>query len=175
MTIVSFTGSATKLTEKEKRIVKRHVYGIKSQPSAFFSGAAPNVDIWAAACAIKAWPESRHVVIVPMYVPAPGKSVLTCKHDAEGVARLEATAEKYGAEFEVEMSGRFAGHGDEAAGLLRRDDVLAVSCTHMMAFPKKPKELTRSGTWATIRRGRKLQRKIMIVPLSTGVAVLDRG
>lgn len=54
---------------------------------------------------------------------------------------------------------------------LDRDDRLAAypkltTCGRMAAFPKNNNEIVRSGTWATVRRARKLGVPVDIFPLS---------
>lgn len=181
MSSVSFTGSSAGLLPVQKDLIAETVAAIKGQPSAFFSGAARGVDIWAAACAIKTFPESKHVVIVPHYQKKQGATIrhlasvkmfqgspvktYPCKHDEHGVERLVATAEKYGADLAV-YGPEFAGYPDEYTGLMVRNDVLALNGSHMMAFPNTGKEIQRSGTWATVRRAHKRRRPILVTPLN---------
>jgi hypothetical protein len=44
----------------------------------------------------------------------------------------------------------------------RNDDLVLVATTHLIAAPKETREVLRSGTWATIRRGRK---RGLVVPI----------
>jgi hypothetical protein len=46
---------------------------------------------------------------------------------------------------------------------LRRNGIIARECTHLIAAPKEFVERVRSGTWTTVRYGRKAGRSIVMV------------
>jgi len=51
---------------------------------------------------------------------------------------------------------------------LDRNQKIAEACVLLVACPKENVEQLRSGTWATVRRARKLGRRIVILPPSGG-------
>lgn len=172
MSLISFTGSSKRLSRTERGIVRSTVESLAGPVEVFFSGAGRGVDIESAGSAIEVFPESKHVILIPTWAPTRTAPPRTCKHDRAGIAALS----KLAAELGVFMEWRWCepGIGDEATGLLRRDDFLAVNCTHMVGWPETLRELQRSGTWATIRRARRLNRQIKIVPLDGGRAKVER-
>jgi predicted Rossmann fold nucleotide-binding protein DprA/Smf involved in DNA uptake len=164
MIAISFTGVSRRLSNEERLFVQKTIANIKGYPDAFFSGMAPGVDVAAAEFAMQTFPEAKHICLIPTWQKTNGSRVLKCKHHVESVKYLKLVAKEVGANLTLRKAD--AGVGSEAKGLLRRNDILAVNCTHMMAFPETKKEHTRSGTWATVRRARKLNRKVLIKPLS---------
>ena len=55
-------------------------------------------------------------------------------------------------------------------GYMKRNDMLVYYCTTLAAFPPDEEEIAwkgpGSGTWATVRRGRKAGRQIIVFPLN---------
>lgn len=161
MSCVSFTGVSRKLTAKERQLVEKHVKALTGV-ELFFSGAADGVDSWAAICAIKHHPGAKHVVLVPTWQRG------TCKHNRKLPAMLKTLVKAYEDEPELTVKRCPPTARTPEGGLLRRDDMLAVNCTHGLAFPDRDAEVLRSGTWATIRRMRRLDRPVKLVPLDGG-------
>lgn len=159
MTIISFTGVARRLSRNEKRLVRHTIEQLRGEPTLFFSGAATGVDVFAAACAMGAFPAAKHVILVPHYRRSLNEldQLVPCQHDAAAVAQLQADGA------DVLSTGAV---GTEATGYMRRNDMLAVNCTHMVAFPPTGEEQLRDGTWATVRRARDLGRPVLVVPLN---------
>lgn len=52
-----------------------------------------------------------------------------------------------------------------AGSYMDRNDALVADCDVLLAFPATPREVLRSGTWATIRRARKAGKEIRFFPL----------
>jgi len=162
-TSIAFTGKSGDLDGKQRRIVLDTVLAIQGEPAFFYSGCATGTDIWSAECAIARFERSNHRLMIPQWIPKPNVPPRPCRRDREGMKRLSTFAASLGVHLEYHWCD--PGCGDEATGFLRRDDILAVNCTHMIAFPPTAKEAKRSGTWATVRRARKLGRPIKVVPL----------
>lgn len=163
MSAISFTGKSGKLSKDEKKIVAEHIGAIKGTPRIFRNGCATGVDIYAAECAVRSFPDSKHLFMIPTWAPSASAPPQPCKRDRDGMSRLNKLAVELGVWCKWEWCS--PGVGSEAKGLLRRDDILAVNCSHLLAFPRTDREEKRSGTWATIRRARKLGRGIKVVPL----------
>lgn len=160
---ISFTGASKKLTAAEREVVRMAVTSFKGEPALFFSGAATGVDVWAAECAIRSFGDSKHVIYIPCWAAKPNAPPRRCQHDRQGINRLARLAAELGVHMKWEWCS--PGYGSEAAGLLRRDDILAAVCTHLVAFPPHNQEVRRSGTWATVRRARERGRAVLIKPL----------
>ena len=54
----------------------------------------------------------------------------------------------------------------EGKPYLKRNHNIVDSCAILLAFPETAQEITRSGTWATIRYARKKEKTLEITPLS---------
>jgi hypothetical protein len=50
-------------------------------------------------------------------------------------------------------------------GYLKRDDRMVELCEVLLGYPKSATEEQRSGTWATIRRGRNADKDVRLFPL----------
>jgi hypothetical protein len=159
---ISFTGPSRNLSTKERKIVEKTIRGLKGYPDIFFSGAAAGVDTTAAEYAMRIFPEARHVVLTPCWKKTHDGKVKSCKYDKGGVKWLKIVAKEVGANLTVKKAQ--AGVGSETTGMMVRNDMLALNCTHMVAFPDK-KTFYRSGTWATINRAKKLNRPVKLVVL----------
>jgi hypothetical protein len=166
MSTVSFSGASRRLSTAEVAIVREQIEALHDV-EVFFSGAAKGVDSVAAGIAIRTFPEARHVIIVPRWRGG------ACGHYGPGVAAAREEARRLGSRLTVLRAPADA--SSEANGYLRRDDMLAVNGTHLLAFPPTRKEQKRgSGTWATIRRARKLDRVLKIVPLDGSKLWVER-
>lgn len=162
---ISFTGEARKLSQSELTLIERTVKSLKNV-KLFFSGGATGVDCYAGWMAVHHHPEAKHRVIIPQWKEG------ACRYAIGGVARIAREAELIGADFDtIEVSPTASTHND---GYMIRNDMLAVNCTHMVAFPNTGDEEQRSGTWATVRRGRRMERPIRIVPLDGTRARIER-
>lgn len=165
MIAVSFTGtSKDKLSATKKDLIAHTIRDLAGDPAAFYSGAAPGVDVWAAECAIRLWRGAEHHVLIPSWAETGQAPSHTLPHDAKALRRLSTIAAELGVYLRYQWVD--PGVGSEAAGYLDRDDALAQACTHMVAFPSTGREQQRSGTWATVRRARKLDRPVLVVPLN---------
>jgi hypothetical protein len=163
-TSIAFTGSSKKLTAKERDIVEESVKGIGGEPALFFSGGAVGVDLWAAEVAIRSFGDSKHVVIIPQWAPAPNRPPRPCQRDRDGLKRLSTVAAELGVYLRYDWS--FVGIGKkEAVGFRRRNEGLVLNCTHLMAYPKKL-DRYRSGTWMTINYAVEYERPVKITPLN---------
>ena len=165
---LSFTGVGRELGRKERKILGNALKKVRVEPRFVYSGAQVGVDVLAANYALQLWPEAKHIVLVPTFCTRyeHGKPVdqRVCKYDTKGVRDLQHLA----AELDADIRVTFAqpGIGKPAAGYLRRDDMLAQNCTHLMAFPNTGTEQQRSGTWATVRRGVAQMRPVLVTPLN---------
>lgn len=158
MTIaIAFTGPARNLSGEERALIRTTVQGIEGEPDLFLSGAARGVDTTAAHNAIKAFPHVKHRIIIPRH------NGEFCPHDVPSIRVIKRQAEELGVDLVVE--GAPSAGRNEREGYMIRNDTLALNCTHMLAFPETSEEEQYSGTWATIRRAKKLGRPIKIVPL----------
>lgn len=166
---LSFTGVGRELGRHERKICGDALKKVKSAPTLVHSGAQVGIDVLSANYALQLWPDAIHVVLIPTFCTKfhEGKAVGTtpCKYDHGGVLGLRELAKDLGADLRVKFSE--PGIGKPAAGYLRRDDLLAQNCSHMMAFPNTGTEQRRgSGTWATIRRGIAQFRPVLVTPLN---------
>lgn len=156
--IVAITGTSSKLNEAQIEIITRTLAEIESEDiGAWWTGAAKGVDAIAAGVLLRLYPEAKHRVLIPRWRGG------VCKHYKPGVVQMKRMAKEGGVDLKVVKAPNTA--RSEAAGLLLRDDVLAVNCTHMVGFPSGAKEEQRSGTWATLRRAWRLNRPTLVVPL----------
>lgn len=163
---ISFTGRGMALNEGQKTIVAEAIRRVQRRTpnvALFYSGAQKGVDVWAAECAIRYFPQARHVVVVPRWSPEANGAPHPCHYSERGVRRLRQVANDQGAVLGVTEGP--VGFPKPANGYLRRDDVLAQNCTHLMAFPEHAEEIRRSGTWATVRRALKQGRPVLVTPL----------
>lgn len=173
-TMIAVTGSSKPLGRDMKWIVYNAVEQVvqRSKVHQWLTGAAPNVDVYAAECAIRLDADAQHHIYIPTWAPVYNAPPIPCKHDREAIKRLARLAAELGVYMKWHWAA--AGVGSEGTGLLRRNDILAVNCTHLLAFPEAPAEEQRSGTWATVRRARKLDRPIKVHPLDGSDPVVER-
>jgi len=162
---ISVTGAAKKLSSVEREIVFDAVASIKGSPAKFRNGCAPGVDVLFAEYAIERFGAAEHYFMIPQWAPKYNAPPQPCEkgRDRPAMSRCNKLAVELGVR--VYWHWCDPGIGKEATGLLRRDAILAVNCTHGLAFPRTSKEEKRSGTWYTIRQFRRLGRGIRIVPL----------
>jgi hypothetical protein len=78
----------------------------------------------------------------------------------------------HGADGVVNREG-YADLQREPKPFLDRNTDIARDCTVLLATPRQPREIRYSGTWSTVRRGRRFKRGIMIVEPS-GLAAVER-
>jgi len=156
---VGFTGISGKLTAQQQENVSDEIARLGGSPAKFYSGAATGVDVLAADTAMGCFPDAKHFVCIPYWRPKDGLFT-PCEYDVTGVQELIAAGA-----LAVHLSALKWCGDDPADGYMRRNLYLATRCTHMLAFPRSKKEERRSGTWSTIRRAKKLKRKVKIVPL----------
>lgn len=165
---LSFTGVGRELGRHERKIVGNSLKKVRRAPTLVHSGAQKGVDVLAANYALQLWQKAKHVVLIPTFCDefreGKPRNVVRCKYDSVAVADLVELAEELGVDLVVKDA--YPGIGKPAAGYLRRDDMLAQNCTHMMAFPNTGTEQRRSGTWATVRRGVANRRRILVTPLN---------
>lgn len=95
------------------------------------TGAAPGIDTIAFFAAYYRWPRALHRVLVP--------------HGLMHNEKLVALVRDWPNVVVEEVEG----------GYLKRDDRIVENTDLLAAFPRTLDEERRSGTWATIRRGRK--------------------
>lgn len=150
MTRFGVTGISMLLTEEERdyvhRIVKRTVLPRKRK-NVLVSGMAFGVDTEALLAVWGLLPFENMVCVVPG----------TCNHNRG----LFARAAEAGAQLIVTPNLHTVGET-----YLHRDDVVVENLDVLMAFPKTPSEILRSGTWATVRRARKANKKVRYYPLT---------
>lgn len=156
MSRVAITGTSSRLNAEQIELVKRTLTGIEGVTQ-WWTGAARNTDAIACGLLLREYPEAQHIIIIPRWTGG------LCKHYAAGVEAAKRIAAANGTDLVVKLGPNEA--KTEEAGLLRRNDILACSCTHMIAFPRHRPEEQRSGTWATIRRAQRLARPVKLVPL----------
>jgi hypothetical protein len=132
--------------------VSRPLYGVEimhirsvlegcREVTEFTTGGARGVDTAAAFLAQAVHPLAKHRVLLPdqPYHPV---------WDTPGSAR----------DFEVK---RISG------GYMARNDALVACADILIAFPERPDEEVRSGTWATVRRARKAGITVVLAPLES--------
>lgn len=161
--IVSFTGVHEGVTEGGRITIREAVQGLKANPCIFYSGCAHGADMIAAQAAVEYFPGSVHVLVVPQFKRSVADPVQQCRHDAAGVQSLVQLGHEQGTRVAVLASEAVV--GTEATGFLRRNAMLALSCTHMLAFPRFASEEQRSGTWATVRRAQFNGVPVLVTPL----------
>jgi hypothetical protein len=114
----------------------------------FFSGGAVGVDTAFALFAVQYWPNAKHTLVLPRAMWNEAGLI-----DWIGDAFATVWADK----------GR-----NVSQAYMNRNTLLAQSVGRggqLLAFPDGPDELRRSGTWATVRRGREAGCEIVITPL----------
>lgn len=84
--------------------------------------------------------------------------VPSAPHNQEFVARMRARGPRL-TDVIWAPNGR-----NNANAYMKRNDVVAEEGDLLAAFPLEPQEVLRSGTWATIRRFRKLDKPVTITP-----------
>lgn len=139
----AFTGPV-ELSAAGAAVVRRAV-GRLEGAECFISGAAHGVDTAAAFAALDCFPSVLHRV----YVPA-------AWHNRDAVAELR----ERGAEI-VQVGGG----ASAAESYMARNDRMVGDCTDLVGFPLTLDEELRSGTWATIRRARRVGRRVSLHPL----------
>jgi len=133
---VAVSGPARKLTEEEFGIVRGEV--AKLEPGTeLVSGCAHGVDTAAAFYALE--------LGLPVVLVVP-----------------EDQFHNYALAGNVEVTDSIEVHGS----YMDRNDALAEYADELIAFPRSPSETVRSGTWATVRRFRKRDKNVRIVPLT---------
>lgn len=137
----SVTGVTNLSKEQATRVI--NVVSLLHHPAAIATGGAHGVDTMAIYAAHK----YHHQCPRPLYVPH-GEFWNPVTVDwATEIIVVESPRASYSA-------------------YLARDDELAKFCDVLLAFPASPRALMRgSGTWATIRRARKLGLRIRFFPL----------
>jgi hypothetical protein len=155
MPAVAVTGPSRRLEKVERNLLIISIESLKAVEE-FWSGAAAGVDCLAAGAALRAFPKAKHRIVIPRWKGG------VCPHYTPGVRVLREIAAREGAELEV-MGGPKDGK-DEAAGYLRRNDLLAEKGSHLLAYVSSTNRY-RSGEWATIDRFRKLDKAVKLVPL----------
>lgn len=173
--MVAVTGASKQLSRDEKWVVYSAVEQVvetSGGAAQWLTGAAHGVDVYAAECAMRLDPEAQHHIYIPNWCPKYNAPPRPCRHDRDGIRHLS----RYAAENGVWMKWHWAtaGHPDEAAGYRTRNGLLAVNCTHLLAFPRTPKEQRRSGTWHTVREGKRMERPIKLHPLDGSPASVIR-
>ncbi len=53
-----------------------------------------------------------------------------------------------------------------AGGYMARNQAIADDCDILLAFPQTADEQWRSGTWATVRKARKANKEVIILPIN---------
>lgn len=147
---VSFTGHAGPLTQAEHNLVRgttqRHVK--PHDGLVIKTGAAHGVDTAAAVACLGLYPDARH----ELYVPGAGD----LWHNVE-LPKLFIDMMRAGWNCHVIMvPGTY----------MDRNDRLAETDL-MLAFPHGLHEVTRSGTWATVRRGRRANADVRVTSLQS--------
>lgn len=166
-TIIAITGSSGKLTQEQKWIV---YHGVEEMVQAsggaaqWTSGGAHGVDLYAAEAAVRLDPGAEHHVYFPTWAPNPTAPPVSLKRDREGLRHLSTVAAQLGVYLKYHWCQPGVGP-ERGVGYLRRDDVLALNCTHMAAWPPTAHEAKRSGTWYTVRAAERLERPIKVFPL----------
>ncbi len=115
----------------------------------YISGGARGIDTLWTLASFDVWPLARRVLVVPTGVGAHWNTNLTNFVDEI----IEA------------KPGRHA-----SQSMMNRNDQLLSSVgpvSILQAFPRSPTEALRSGTWATVRRARKLDIPVTIFPLTS--------
>ncbi len=176
-TMIAITGAAKDLTREEKWIIYNAVKDMVEHSGGaaqWLSGGARGVDVYAAEAAIRLDQEAQHHLYFPTWKPNPSAPPVPLERDRKAISHLT----KLAAELGVYMKWHWADAGvgpKKNVGYLRRDDILAVNCTHMAAWPRTAEETQRSGTWATVRRGHRLERPTMIYPLDGSAPYRYKG
>ena len=137
---ISFTGT-TKATGHDCLPIHDALFALKQEcePKAFYSGGARGVDTLAACFALELFPQAEHHLVVPDGYD----------WNDDGLLQID----------------RWKSIIWVTGGYMKRNDALVRACDILLAFPKTAKEELRSGTWATVRRGRKAGRDVRIHPL----------
>jgi hypothetical protein len=152
MTVLGFSGESRELSQAERAYVIRTVLErVKYlKPEAVVTGGAAGVDTLVA-MAIDEWVPSIHqMVCYPTRIDCrPVRWNAALKQDLPHATFHAAQP----------------GHTDSDAYMNRNDD-LVYACERLIAFPATRAVRIRSGTWATVRRARRLDMPIEIWPLS---------
>jgi hypothetical protein len=142
------TGVSRLLTEAEMSFIYNAINGLDLQPGdEFVSGGAYGVDTSAALAALTLQPEATHRLCLPngnMFNNA-----------------LDGLWASIGAEYMIIEKA-------DKPGYMARNDLLVKRIGKrglLTAFPEHEAEERRSGTWATVRRARKLGTRVVILPL----------
>jgi hypothetical protein len=134
----SFTGTTNPNGSSPKLI--EHVIRNLEDVTQVNTGAAVGVDTYAYEYAVEFFPQAEHRVYVPK-----GKF-----HNSELVHKAEENGHRV-----ILIPG----------GYMARNDALVANADILIGFPQTAAEVLRSGTWATIRRGRKVGISVRIHPV----------
>lgn len=145
MRTAAFTGIRNIVPEHE-RIMLRTIQQMKADH--FVSGAAVGVDTFACRTAFAFHPDAVHTVVVPA---APHNEDLVRWATEKGITVV-----------------RMPGVGSVPKAYRERNEAMIDGADYLVAFPYSRDEVTRSGTWMTIRIARKAGKKIYGFPLDGG-------
>jgi len=118
------------------------------EPAVITSGCALGIDTMWIVLAKERWPDARILLVIPQAF--------------HNEALVKEFKRLYGREVEI-VYAREAPSAPQAYML--RNDLLAEMNDVLIAHPTTSDEKMRSGTWATVRRFRKLKKPIYIEPL----------
>lgn len=146
--VITFTGTRSVRASTSRILIEETIRKLKRfDPTRFVSGAAYGVDSIAALGAITQFKWCQHGLFVP-----------TGKHNEKVVEHFERLVEIAPHQFAVSYM-------PDGTDFLDRDDAMVEEGDILVAFPFSRKEQMRSGTWATVRRARKIEMPIYFTPL----------
>ena len=123
-----------------------------SDPTEFTTGGAVGIDSWACAIALKIFGGTLHRLVIP-----------AAPYNEETVAQFIEKGPNLGGriiEFMPRVPGKRANYH-----YMARNDRLVEYADVLLAFPLTEEEEVRSGTWATVRRARKVGIPVEIYPV----------
>jgi predicted Rossmann fold nucleotide-binding protein DprA/Smf involved in DNA uptake len=119
------------------------------RPEYIMTGCAYGIDTYVPYAAIEIWPKIKVICVIP-----------AAPHNDEFVRDI------------IQRSGTELVHMYAYEGMtnteryMDRNDELAKRADELAAFPHTKSEVIRSGTWATVRRFRKLNKPVHIFPIN---------
>ena len=161
MTVVAVTGARGFRTGEADRavaIVRRTLTALEGVTE-LRTGAQYGVDTAAGEIGLSAFPKAKHVCIVP-----------SAGHNAGVVDAFEAAK----AMRDVQII-RMPDEPDDAKAYRARNLAMTDGAEMVLAFPSTGEEVTRSGTWMTVRMARSKDIPLVIVPLDGADPWVEKG
>ena len=153
---VAWTGEEVIPQGTEPKVLEAVDYVVQLEPTHIITGAAKGVDTLAALECLKRFPNSKHTLFVPNY-----------RHNEELVELFSAISDYAPGWVKVVVM-------PSMTDPLDRNQAMIDNCDVLIACPRTHREVDRSGTWATVRRGRRADRTICYFPLLRGVPWVEK-